>query len=243
MLYPLHMEQWRPVADYEGLYDVSDLGNVRATRRRGSRGDVLRPGIGAGGKRTVVLHRNGVRETRLVCHLVLEAWTGPRGPGQVCRHGPGGALDDRHVNLCWGSQADNVGADRVRDGTSNRGERQWQAKLTEAIVSECRRRYAAGETQGTLAAEFGISPASMSQVISGARWAWLPGAIPVDKKRHGKGGTAHHAAKLTPELIEQARARCANGERQRDVAASMGVSQGTIWKAINGLTWTKEGTS
>jgi DNA-binding transcriptional regulator LsrR (DeoR family) len=112
------------------------------------------------------------------------------------------------------------------------------AKLTETSVLECRRRYAAGETQRALAAEFGIAQAAMSQVITGARWAWLPGAVPIDKKRHGRGGSAHHAAKLTPELVEQARTRCANGEKQGEVAASMGVTRATLWKAINGLTWT-----
>ena len=95
-------------------------------------------------------------------------------------------------------------------------------------------------SEARLAAEFGVSQAHMSAVITGAVWSWLPGAVPIDRARHGRGGAAHHAAKLTPELIEQARTRCASGEKQRDVAASMGVAQGTIWKAINGLTWKNE---
>ena len=225
---------------YEGLYEVSNLGSVRsAGKRKGSRGGMLRPGLtgGASPRLCVVLYKNGARKTRLVHHLVLEAFDRLREPGEESRHGPGGPFDNRWPeNLKWGTPAENQ-ADRVRDGTSNRGERQWQAKLTAEIVTECRRRYAAGERLGQLAAEFGINPASMSQVVSGATWAWLPGAIPVDPKRHARCGTAHHAAKLTPDVIAEARERCASGEKQRDVAASYGVVQATLWKALNGRTW------
>ncbi len=243
MLYPLHMEQWRPVPGYEGLYEASDLGNVRSFhggRGSGKRGGLLRPALtgGASPRLCVVLYKDRAKKTRLVHHLVLEAFTGLCPPGQEALHGPGGALDNRLVNLCWGTREENQ-ADRVRDGTSNRGERQWQAKLTAEVVTECRRRYASGERLGALATEFGVGVPGMSNAISGDTWAWLPGAVPVDRKRHGTRGTAHHSAKLTPELIEQARERCAAGETQTAVAADLGVSQATIWRALAGRTWGK----
>jgi hypothetical protein len=233
------MEQWRTVGGYEGLYEVSDQGDVRSARRRkGSRGGPLKQALtgGTSPRLCVVLYKDGKKKTRLVHHLVLEAFTGPRPTGQEACHGPGGALDNRHVNLYWGTREQNQ-ADRVRDGTSNRGERQWQARLTADVVTECRRRYAAGETQVVLAAEFGVSQAHMSAVITGAVWSWLPGAVPIDRARHGRGGAAHHAARLTPELIEQARQRWQAGERQKDIAASMGVAQPTLSAALRGYTW------
>lgn len=166
-------ERWLPVPGYEGLYEVSDMGNVRsACARRGTRkGRLLRPG----GKTqlSVVLHRDGAGKTRLVAHLVLEAFEGPRPPGMQTRHGPRGRLDNRRANLSYGTPAQNQGEDRVRDGTSNRGTRQWLAKLTPEIVTECRRRYSRGETQAALAAEFGVSKPTMSQAVTGARWAWV----------------------------------------------------------------------
>jgi NUMOD4 motif len=232
------MEEWRPVTGYEGLYDVSNLGEVRShcqSFKPRLRGDLLTPGLSCG-RRTIGLYKDGKRTTRLIAHLVLEAFAGPRPPGQEACHGPRGSQDDSLANLSWGTREENQ-ADRVRDGTSNRGERQWQAKLTTEIVLECRRRYAAGERLGSLAAEFGITQSAMSQTVSGARWSWLPGAIPVDRRRHGTQGAAHHAAKLTPELIKQAKKRCASGEKQRDVAAEYGVTQATLWKAIRGWTW------
>ena len=236
-----------PVPGYEGLYEVSDLGQVRsfhAGRGKGKRGGLLRqaPTGGTSPRLCVVLYKDGAKKTRLVHQLVLEAFHGPRpSPVHQACHGPRGAFDNSSGNLSWGTPEENQ-ADRVRDGTSNRGERQWQAKLTEEIVSECRRRYAAGERLGVLVVEFGVTIAGMSNAISGKTWTWLPGAVPVDRKRHGKSGTAHRAAKLTPELINQARQRWQNGELQKDIAASMGVAQPTLSAALRGYTWKEQAT-
>jgi hypothetical protein len=49
------------------------------------------------------------------------------------------------------------------------------AQLTEQMVRECRTRWAAGEMQKTLCAEFGISTGQMSRLINGMRWAQFPG--------------------------------------------------------------------
>ncbi len=48
------------------------------------------------------------------------------------------------------------------------------AQLTEPMVRECRARWAAGEMQKALAAEFGISRSLMSRAINGKRWAVFP---------------------------------------------------------------------
>jgi hypothetical protein len=232
-------ETFKPVVGYEGLYAVSDLGNVRSLHRSYKprlRGDLLSPGLSAG-RLTVHLYRDGEGTSRLIHHLVLEAFVGPRPPGMEGCHGPRGALVNSLDNLSWGSPEQNQGPDRVRDGTSNRGERQWQAKLTEAVVIECRRRYAAGETQQVLAAEFGVDGAAMSQAITGAHWAWVPGAVPTDRHRHGQQGAAHHGAKLTAEIVLECRRRFAAGENSYALAGEFGVTQPTMHAAISGKTW------
>lgn len=57
------------------------------------------------------------------------------------------------------------------------------AQLTEAIVLECRRRYAAGESQASLCREFGVTSGAMSSAIKGRTWAHLTEGIPVDDGR------------------------------------------------------------
>jgi hypothetical protein len=171
-------ERWLPVTGWEGLYEVSDLGRVRSLRHRttsGMRGGrMLKPHLNPRGYLVVELKRSGERRTCQVHRLVLEAFTGSCPPGMEGRHGPGGKLDNRASQLCWGTQSENYGPDRVRDGTSNRGERCGTAKLTAAIVAECRQRHAAGQTQSILMREFGVTSATMSRAITGKAWAHLP---------------------------------------------------------------------
>jgi hypothetical protein len=174
-------EKWLPVLDYESLYEVSDLGRVRSmdrtvTTSRGERrykGKILAPWIGRGGYPNVTLSRGGVQEHFLVHILVLTAHVSPCPPRQEARHGPRGKLDASATNLRWGTRSENVGADRVRDGQSNRGERHGIAVLTEKIVIDIRRREQDGERQVDIAARYGISKSLTWSVIHRKCWDWL----------------------------------------------------------------------
>jgi hypothetical protein len=55
------------------------------------------------------------KRTRLVHSFVYEAFNGPPQEGQVCRHLNDIKLDNRPVNLAWGSHEDNY-ADAKRNG-------------------------------------------------------------------------------------------------------------------------------
>jgi DNA-binding transcriptional regulator YiaG len=59
-------------------------------------------------------------------------------------------------------------ADRIRDGTTNKGERSNTAKLTSAQVLDIRTRV--GETQSKLAEEFGVSKRTISDTIRRRTW-------------------------------------------------------------------------
>jgi hypothetical protein len=171
-------ERWLPVPGYEGLYDVSDRGRVRSLdrvvirsdgRRRTISARVLGYHVGNRGYPVVMLARDGGVVRRHVHILVLGAFAGPCPPGQEARHGPAGKLDASLANLCWGTRSANQ-MDRVRDGTSNRGERQGRAKLTWPAVAEIRARVAAGEPKMHLAREFGVSPRNIRNIIAGDTW-------------------------------------------------------------------------
>src|SRR5258708_2234379 len=164
-------EHWLPVVGWKGLYDVSDHGNVRSLPRqtaRGIRGGILlKRYIAKSGYPMVGLSRSNQEKNRLVHHLVLEAFTGPRPEGHEARHGPGGKTDASLANLCWGTRLENVGPDRVRDGQDNRGERNGQAKLTWEAVHDIRRRVAAGEIQRSVARHYGVTFQHINMVITG----------------------------------------------------------------------------
>lgn len=57
-----------------------------------------------------------------------------------------------------------------------RGQKNHAAKLSEAIVAECRRRHAAGESGRSLAHQFGVTSATMSSAIRGNTWGHVGNA-------------------------------------------------------------------
>lgn len=114
-------EQWRPVPGYEGLYEVSSEGRVKALPKIDAQGGrrrerMFRPSrMDAGGHLGVKLRKDGVVTSRYVHHLVLEAFVGPRPDGAVGCHWNDTPDDNRLSNLRWGSPSDNS-YDRVRNG-------------------------------------------------------------------------------------------------------------------------------
>lgn len=164
-------ERWLPYPGFAGFYEVSDRGNVRSLARATTRGKLLRPVYSKKGRyRTYNLSKYGRVTRRRGSRMVLETFTGSCPPGHEACHGPAG----------------------------NQGERCGSSKLTDAIVLECRRRYAAGETQTALAAESGVSSGAMNRAIRGYTWAHLTEDIP-DPEVDGRSLIS------TPEMRERRR--------------------------------------
>ena len=107
---------------------------------------------------------------RYVCELVHGA---PPTPDHVAAHSCGkgheGCISPRHLD--WKTHAENK-ADELLHGTRNRGERQGQAKLTEAEAREILALRGV-ESQSKLAARFGVSQAAVGYIHMGRNWAWL----------------------------------------------------------------------
>lgn len=87
-----------------------------------------------------------------------------------CGNGHLGCITGKH--LVWKTRAENQ-LDRVRHGTSNRGERQGQSKLTEADVKAIRALLADGVPPMRIGSRFGVSDAAIYKIRNGENWAWL----------------------------------------------------------------------
>lgn len=112
---------------------------------------------------------------RSVHTLVLEAFVGPRLPGQVSRHFPDrDPSNNRLENLQWASQKENL-ADREIHGTKIQGERHHNSKLTEAEVVSIRADRAAGRASvKELAERHHISLGIAYGIIARKSWKHVP---------------------------------------------------------------------
>jgi hypothetical protein len=161
-------EQWRPI--FGGAYEVSDFGNVRraSAGRRTFVGRLLKPTPLKIGYFKVAPVVDGVNRFSYVHVLVAEAFLGPRPPGTDINHIDGNKQNNRVANLEYVSHAANM-AHASRIGLMPRGERHYSAKLTDEQVEQIRAARAAGEPGVSVAARFGVSGSTVSQIVHGAR--------------------------------------------------------------------------
>ena len=81
----------------------------------------------------------------------------------------------RPDHLFLGTQADN-NRDMKAKGRAARGTAHFRAKLDPAKVVDIRRRRRAGETLKSIANRLGVSPETVSAVVTGRTWSHVPDA-------------------------------------------------------------------
>lgn len=114
-------ERWLPIPGYEGLYEVSERGEVRSLDRidalgRLRPGQMRRPYRDHGGYLRVALAADGTKRALAVHHLVLLAFVGPRPTGTEGCHWDGDPENNHLSNLRWDTHGSNM-RDSVRNGT------------------------------------------------------------------------------------------------------------------------------
>lgn len=161
-------------------------------------------------KKTYVAHRvsyamfvGELRTDRFVCHHC----DNPR------------CVNPNHLFL--GTQKDNMmdAASKMRCKSSN--QRLDDAKVL-LIIEKCK----AGVPIKDIALEFGVSDATITMISRGKRWKHLGHCGEQRKKQPPKRF-------LTDEQKSEIKRLGKEGLKQRDIAAAVGCSQGTVWKALN----------
>ncbi len=153
------VEIWRPVVDYEGIYEVSTLGSVkRIAPRPGGRqqlGEVMAQNkAGRLGYRQVTISKHGQSETKYVAHLVLETFVGPRPPGYQACYRDRDISNNRLDNLFW----DSVSNVRKRSAPAKR------ARLTPTMVRSIRRMLTTSTSMYEVATKLNVSESSVLKV-------------------------------------------------------------------------------
>lgn len=154
---------WKPVVDYEGLYEVSNQGRVRNCRTK----RVLRPGSSRG-YLIVMLRKDGKSLPLYVHQLVLKAFVGDRPINMAVSHIDGNKSNNDVENLCWES----YGANNSR--RNYRGESHIFAKVNSSQVQEIVSLYASRKyTQLELGKFFGLSRTQIGAIVRGEKWSHI----------------------------------------------------------------------
>lgn len=74
--------------------------------------------------------------------------------------------------------------------------------------------------------------------VENLRWDSISANL-LDKRKHGTNmcGEVHYVAKLTENMVREARARAATGESHASIAKDMPVERSVLSRAICGVTW------
>jgi hypothetical protein len=171
-------EIWKPVKNYEGLYDVSNFGRVKSLtkKRLGGRYNcpmlykerILSPGKNAQGYFKLDLCKNGKKKTCRVNRLVAAAFIGES--ALECNHIDGNKENNRVSNLEYCSCSENHKHAYKIGLMDRRGEKHHLAKLDNAMIANIREnRY--GLTAKELAACFNMCTATIYNVLRCKSWS------------------------------------------------------------------------
>lgn len=168
--------EYREIEGWTG-YRVGSDGSVWTKRLSGGRfrreWHRMIGGVDRRGYNKVTLCNNGVQTCQRICRLVLKAFRGPCPDGMESCHGPKGNAVDSLDNLRWDTHVSNM-ADKIEQGTAQRGENHALAKLTADDVLEIRRRWAAGGiTQRDIGRQYGVKNVTICAIVTGRNWKHL----------------------------------------------------------------------
>ncbi|SDI30545.1 HNH endonuclease [Vreelandella titanicae] len=124
---------------------------------------------------TIFVRVNGAKERHRkdVHRLVLMAFEGlPTTPFDQGRHLNGISLDNRAVNLAWGTRKQNA-EDAIKHGTLGLGMKSRRRKLSEQQVIEIKRRCKSGEPKGVIATDYDIHPGYIPHLMDGRCWSHI----------------------------------------------------------------------
>lgn len=99
-------EIWKDIEEYEGLYQISNLGNIKSKKRQGTNGTVTKH-LSKIGYYTVDLYKNSKRQTKYLHRLIAETFILNPNNLRCINHKNGIKTDNRIENLEWCSHSEN----------------------------------------------------------------------------------------------------------------------------------------
>jgi len=173
------METWKTITGYEGLYECSSHGRVRALPRvvicKNGRAKTLQPRIltphfNTNGYLWVYLNRDGKKRFWFIHRLVALTFVANPDNKPFVNHKTGVKTDNVASLLEWSTRKENVAHAFATGLMSHAGEKNSQSKLTLEGVREIRRLFGLGVSRMALAEQFNISYSRIRDVVNNACW-------------------------------------------------------------------------
>ncbi len=229
-------ERWKPIPEYGGWYDVSDLGRVRSWivhgKCRNEKRDIpriLKLALIPNGYLMIALRGNkGKMGTKSVHRLVAVTFLGQPPQGMQVDHRNDCRTDNRLENLRYLTQLENI----RRGSWKRRGEKHVKSILTEKDIGVIRERYAAGESAQLIAKDFSVAQSTIEGVVQGRSWKHLK-VLSRPKNVVRKCAVR----RLTPQDVLLVRRRYAAGDTQQCIAQDLAVHPSSISRIICGHRW------
>lgn len=172
----MEQEIWKPVEGYEGIYEVSNMGNIKSLPRRGRRvGMILKPTDNGAGYAVVQLRKDGQRKVHLVHRLVLQAFN-PVDAYYEVNHKNFDKYDNKLDNLEWVTPKENVDHfwDNGVPNIVNYGTEHHLSKFTEEEVIYFREAYSKGVVSiQEIADATDSSYETIRMIVKGITWKHL----------------------------------------------------------------------
>lgn len=170
---------WRNIKDYEGLYQVSECGEIKSLDRKSKRkdgrfnvykGKVLKQGKNNRGYNVITLTKNGTQKTFLVHRIVAMNFIKNVENKKFVNHIDGDKRNNRSENLEWTTFEENI-------------KHAWENKIYKPIKSESVntaklnhekvkniRKNARNKSVKELAKEYGVTSTTISNVLNFKSW-------------------------------------------------------------------------
>lgn len=187
-------EIWKDIPGWEGMYSVSNFGNVKSLKRtinenvkEGCRNKnyqvqerILKKSIQPTGHLRVSLSKNSKVKYRMIHSLVLLAFVGKKPAGTECCHKDGNPANNTLSNLYYGTRSENIN-DAKKHGTFPMGSKRPGAILTEEEAKEiyelCEKRISDHE----IAKLFNVTKGCVVQIRLGKNWKEQTGGKPISR--------------------------------------------------------------
>ena len=155
-------EEWKPVNGYEGLYEVSNMGQIRSLPRNTTSGKMLKFATDKDGYYRTVLVKNGIKKNVYVHRIVARAFVdGFSDKNNIVNHKNENKQDNCASNLEWCNVKYNT---NYNDATYRRAN--WCRKPIIAIKGGVKTRFNSIAEAGNI---LNIPRGNIWQVLNGLR--------------------------------------------------------------------------